>query len=443
MQKKPHHKYQKLINQSALTLLVYVLRFILRFVKTAIISRLIGPTGRGVLSLIMLIPTLLVALGSLGFGQAVVFYVAKRGYNIQKVMGTTLVFLFFCSLLLLAAGWGVLHVPFITGAPDLQIDSYQHLILAAIPLLLMSRIGLQFLVAKGHVKAFNGIGIADSLIPLIIFAVLYALGRQPLLAAVLSWVLGLLIVSLMPYIWASKDGAYPPQFDRSFLYKGLRYGASSHLANVFQIALLRIDFLFVSYMLGPTELGYYAVATAIAELLIVLPESIAIPLIPLLFGASREESNQLTPLVAKATVLLLGAGSIVVAIVGKPVIGQIFGIPFLPSYIPLLWLLPGIIFLGGFLVLRVDMFSRKMPGMVSIFAASALVINLILTPIFIHISGGIEGAAISSSLSYLALLFLTFWFYSKQSSNNFVNTFFFSWNEIKSGYATLKNKLQQ
>jgi len=423
-------KYKKLFGQGMITFGTHGLRFLLRFGKNAIIARLLGPSYRGILSLITLIPTLLTALGNLGFGQAIVYYVAKKGYDVRNVMGTTLVFMAGCSISLVLLGWGILHFPSLFREIEFWSEDFHMVILAAIPMLLLFRMGQQLLIAKGRIFAFNSIGIADSFIPLVLLGIFLVFGMGPFAAAVLSWIIGLLIVSVLPYLLLSRDGFYPPRFDRDFLKKGAGFGFSSHLANVFQMALFRIDFIFVSAMLGPAELGYYAVATAIAETLFILPESIGVPFVPILFGSARKESDQMVPMVVKVTLVLLILVCLCMAAVGRPLIGMVFGADFLPAFPSLVWLLPGVACVSIFPIFRADLFSRKMPGRVSAFAGAAMILNLILNPILIP-AMGIEGAALSSSIAYALLTGLAYLAYARQSGNSFGRTFFFSRSDLR------------
>jgi O-antigen/teichoic acid export membrane protein len=423
------HKYKKIFRQSLLTFTGYGIRFLLRMVKTIIISRYLGPTYRGIFSLIVLFPTLLATIGNMGFGQAIVFYIAKKGYELPKVLGTTIVFVIGCSIFLVCTALVALMFPDLFGETHEQLKVFQTAMLLAIPLLIFHRMGIQTIVAKGYVKAFNAIGIADSLIPILLFGILLGIGFPPFSAAVVSWFSGLVIVAAVPYILMIRKLDSPIQFNQNFLKEGIRYGFTSHLANVFIMVLFRIDFLFITNMLGPTELGYYAVATAIAEIFFILPEAIGIPFVPILFGSVRKEGDRMVPLVAKTTFFFLAIACCGVLVLGEPFIRLFFGKVFLPAFLPLVVLLPGIVGMSLFPIFKADLFSRELQGTVSKYALFALLLNIILNPILIR-TMGISGAAVSSSIAYCFLLVITFSAHARLSGNTIFKTFFFTKEEL-------------
>lgn len=426
---KADHKYKKMFWQSLLTFTGYGIRFLLRMAKTIIISRYLGPTYRGVLSLIVLFPTFLATFGNMGFGQAIVFYIAKKGYELPKVLGTTIVFVIGCSIFLVGTAQIALMFPYLFGEAHGQLKTFQTAMLAAIPLLIFHRMGIQTLVAKGYVKLFNAIGIADSLIPILLFGVFLGIGISPFPAAVISWFFGLLLVAVLPYILVLTKLASPIQFDRHFLTEGIRYGLTSHLSNVFLTVLFRIDFLFITNMLGPTELGYYAVATAIAEIFLILPEAIGVSFVPILFGSVRKEGDRMVPIVVKTTFFFLFIACLSVLMFGEPFIRLFFGEVFLPAFSPLVLLLPGVVGMSLFPIFKADLFSRELQGTVSKYALFALLLNIILNPILIRIMG-ISGAAVSSSIAYCFLLAISFAAHARLSGNTILKTFFFTMEEL-------------
>lgn len=430
----------KLASQGGLTLATSLCIFLLRFGKSAIISRLLGPTYKGVFSLLTLIPALMIAFGNLGFGPAVVYYVAKQKYDLKKVMGGTIVFSVLMGLVLLLVGIMVLQLDFVYKGNAQLVRNYSVLILISIPILLLHRLGLTFLMAKAIITSLNIIRVLESVFPLIFFIALWLLMDNALDAAVWSWFIGIMIIVALPFILIRHKGTYPPKFGTEFLKKGLSYGIAGHFANFFQMVLLRIDFLFISGMLGAKELGYYAIATSIAEMLLVVPESVGVPLAPMLFGMDKKESEKFTPVIARFIFALMGLSCIVVLLIGKFFIELVFGVDFLPAYPSLILLLPGMIALGLYGIIKIDLFGRKMPGTVSLLTGIAVAVNLALNYFTIP-RWGIRGAAISSSFSYLLCLVLLLFVYFRHSGNNLVKTLLLTKSDTRKIYEYLKEKL--
>ena len=114
-------------------------------------------------------------------------------------------------------------------------------------------------------------------------------------------------------------------------------------------------------------------------------------------------SEKLTPVIARFIFALMGLSCIVVLLIGKFFIELVFGVDFLPAYPSLILLLPGMIALGLYGIIKIDLFGRKMPGTVSLLTGIAVAVNLALNYFTIP-RWGIRGAAISSSFSYLLCL---------------------------------------
>ncbi len=69
-----------------------------------------------------------------------------------------------------------------------------------------------------------------------------------------------------------------------------------------QQVLLRSDFLFIGALLGSTALGHYAMASAAAELLLIVPEAVTTPLMKRLLQQDSD-MQRLTPLALRLTAM--------------------------------------------------------------------------------------------------------------------------------------------
>jgi len=110
----------------------------------------------------------------------------------------------------------------------------------------------------------------------------------------------------------------------------------------------------------------------------------------------------------------------VVAISGKFLISFLYSETFIAAYLPLLALLPGVVLLGGAKVLTAEILGRGYPQYNSFLSGSGLAItilgDLILVPKF-----NVLGAALASTISYIAMFLISIGFYlivvQKENSN--------------------------
>ena len=77
---------------------------ILGLVISVIIARALGPEGRGVYSLAILLPGLLVTFTNLGINPATVFYVAKKKYSLKEVFGNNILLTILISIFTIFIG---------------------------------------------------------------------------------------------------------------------------------------------------------------------------------------------------------------------------------------------------------------------------------------------------------------------------------------------------
>src|SRR5690606_30255453 len=136
--------------------------------------------GRGIFGLLSTIPELIVGVGNVGMGPALFYYVAKEKYDLRRVMGALMVFILSVCALLAGLGYLAFEVPqLFRGETSLALN-YKGIVIMAIPLLLIEHLGFQILVAKAHVMGRMVSGILASLLPLLLFLVMWKLFDEAL-----------------------------------------------------------------------------------------------------------------------------------------------------------------------------------------------------------------------------------------------------------------------
>ena len=174
--------------------------------------------------------------------------------------------------------------------------------------------------------------------------------------------------------------------------------------------LMRADYLLIGLLLDSEQLGYYAMATAAAELLFIVPEAVTTPLMKRLLQQD-DGIERLTPLALRLTGTAMLAACLCLAVTGEWLIVLLFGDAFRPAYPALLALLPGMFSLCYSSILHLDLLGKERPGTLSIFAGGAAALNLMLALLLIP-RWGIVGAAVASSVAYSALalaMLLLYW----------------------------------
>ncbi len=174
----------------------------------------------------------------------------------------------------------------------------------------------------------------------------------------------------------------------------------------------------MAVFLKPESVGFYSIAVSLAETLWMIPGSIATVLFPRVSSIQAEGANYLTPRIVRHTFLVIFVFSISLAIIAKPLIRIFLGAVFLPSVLPFLILLPGIISLGGSKPIATDLAGRGKPQISMYSAIFSLIINVPLNILLIP-KWGMSGAAFASSVAYIAATLFVLIAFKKVSNNSY------------------------
>ena len=149
----------------------------------------------------------------------------------------------------------------------------------------------------------------------------------------------------------------------------------------------------------PLEVGLYSISASVAEKLLIIPGILATVLFPKITSISGKDANDLTSRVIRHTIIIMILASLFLIFFADPLISLFFGKEFLPSVLPLLILLPGMIAFGIGAIIAADLSGRGKPQYAVWSSITALIANVVLNIILIP-KMGIMGAALASSISY-------------------------------------------
>ncbi|TBW09968.1 polysaccharide biosynthesis protein [Azotobacter chroococcum] len=382
----------------------------LRLLRNVLLARILGPADRGLFALLSALPELIGAATSGGLNTALGYQAAR-----QHPMGLllTLMLLYGCLASALATLFGVEMLQLFGQDLEImqQLGPFVSLLLLAVPLYVLKSALLTLHNADGRVGTFNGLRLLESLAPLALFLALFWMWPHAALnAALISWLGGLALVVTVGLCLLARYHSIRLRWDPASQSELLRFGSKSHPDVLFQQMLMRADYLLVGLLLDSEQLGYYAMATAAAELLFIVPEGVTTPLMKRLLQQDNG-IERLTPLALRLTGTAMLVACLGLALIGEWLIVLLFGNAFRPAYPALLALLPGMFSLCYSSILHLDLLGKERPGTLSIFAGAAAALNLVLALLLIP-QWGIVGASIASSVAYGALalaMLLLYW----------------------------------
>lgn len=407
------------VQQVTSTLFTKVIGLGISVVTAVIVARWLGPDGKGVLALVLLLPQMFGLFLNAGINVANVYYAGLQKFSIGTLTKNSVTF----TLLSSSIGLGIIGLLIITNLLESFIPGVPIWLLVVasftIPFLLIHGYLRGILQGIQHIHSVNLVKLFQSVITLVLTAIFVIIFDLEILGALLAF-LGSILVSLfiLVFLLHRLGGIFKPQWNYKVMKTTLFFGLKGYVGNILQFFNYRLDIFIINYFLDPSSVGVYTVSVRLAELLWHLPNSVSFVIFPKAAATSKEKMNNFTPRIFGITLVLTTLGAIILTIIGKPLIRLIYSSAFITAYTPLLLLLPGVILLGGGKVLTNEIAGRGYPHYNSINAGLALVLTTILDLILIP-KYGIEGAAIASSVAYTTIFITSVGFYLYVSKEKF------------------------
>lgn len=375
--------------------------YALGFAGSVLTARALGPEGRGRYVLPLAILTIMFTLGNLGLEQAQVYLAGQQtpltslwaNATVVGVLSAVIAWLVTAVVLLLPVGQ--------RATADIPL-SWVLVTVVQLPLLLHILYWLNILQIAGKVRQAVATGCVAAAMQTIAVAVLFVShGLTPFRVLVLIGA-GNVVIWVSALVIGFRAGIVSFHVDRPALRRGLRFGVRAQLGIVFVFLLLRVDQLMVQRILGYRELGIYSLAVTLAELLWLLSDPFATALLPHQVRATGDDDLRLGYATARLTFLLVAFAAAVAWFTCPFVIRLVYGPEFDGAVWPFRLLLPGIAALAIQRPLGNVLLKRGRPGLVSLFGAGALLLNIGWNLLFLP-ELGIVAASIGSSLAYLFL----------------------------------------
>jgi len=423
---------------SSITFLTHLLIFGLGIATTVILARVLGPTGKGIYALIILISEIMLKLGSLGIEASNIYFTGRKRYEIKNIVSNSLIITFFIGIVLILFFFGIFHLPIFKSFLNLNQIKPLHLWLAVLitPFSLIFGFLLSIFLGREEIVKYNKINIFKSVLGVIAIIIFLLVLKQGIFGAVVSYVIVIIVSVMFVLFLVRRITEIKILLNKSLLKEQVKYGLKAYFGNLTQFLNYRLDMFLVAIFLSPAEVGFYSIAVVLAEQLWMLPSAIATVLFPRVSSIKSSEANNLTPQITRNVFLIMFILSLILASLTKPLIKILFGLEFLPSLAPLLILLPGIIALSGAKTLTADLAGRGKPQFGTYASIISLAINIPLNLLLIP-KWGISGAAFASSIAYIVATIVVIIFFNKISKKH--------WKDIlitkKSDFKYYKNLL--
>ncbi|MCB9438291.1 MAG: flippase [Anaerolineales bacterium] len=384
------------------TFITRVLLIGIGLITSVITARILGPENRGFLAASIALLMILYQFSNMGLHAANVYYVSRDRSLLPVLVGNSMLVGFVVgggASLLTAIVFGI--KPQWAPVTGLMLI----LPLVTVPIDLTALLLQNILIGVYNIRIFNVIQVASRLASIGLILGLIVLS----IVSVESMLVTNLMTSMFALLWTlwslKRYLTGWPHASIALFRSHVRYGLMAYFAALFSFIVLRSDMLMVKYMLGAEQLGYYALAVTMGDMMYMLPVTVGTILFPRLSAmTSNQEKEALTFRITLVLSVILLVMLGIACILAKPAVRILYGEEFLPAVPAFYWLSIGLWFLSVNTMFTNYFASIGMP-IVSVFSPALaslvnFVANLYLTPRW-----GISGTAIASSVAYGMMFF--------------------------------------
>lgn len=407
-----------------------VTRFVLAiliFGTDIALARLLGPAARGRFALVLLSSQLAAVVVGWGMDAALGVVsrrdpeTARRGFA-NAVVWAVVVGGF--SVVLACWAYGLPtdvrpRGPLASLIPNLSAQQFLFAAFA-LPGELFFSIGLFALLGRGRILAYSGIRVLRRA-SLLVFVVSAAAIARLSLDVALALNLAALGLTVTAIGWvASRDGTLSLRPSRPLLAEELRFGSRAIVGTIAERLQFRADTFLVNLFVGVRATGIYSVTSGLAETLWYVPNALG----TVMFSRAvdpRADAGRIAAVLTRTTLAVALVTAVPAFVLGPRLVRLVYGSTFSDAGVALRLILPGIVAYSVVAVLSRYIVGRGRPGTGTLILVAGLGVNvacnLVLIPRF-----GINGAAASSSISYVLTAAITLAVFRRLSGRGVVET---------------------
>jgi O-antigen/teichoic acid export membrane protein len=378
-----------------------VLFLVFQLLNTILISRLAGPAGFGIYSLIIVNANLLLVFSSLGIPAGILYHASARDLSLsrmEKIIWVSTMLQLALAVIIEFLHHGISGIFWIWPSADYLTGIFGVLFFLAI------------VITEKYYALYNGFhrfplyNLIILIFSILLFLVLVALkqnlsGPSAVKLIVIAYIAAQVAQAIILIIvfHRRKIGRLTIADSAGIHRKFFTYSFYAFLANALYFLITRVDFWILNYYKGETELGIYALSSRIGQMFLILPALFAGVVLPSItakkIGADKLES--MFRILNSLNMITM----FVLALISSMIIPFMFGAEFSGSSMPLILLLPGIFFLAAQTLLAAYFAAIGNPSVnlqSTIFSLSVvLILDFILIPVY-----GAIGAAMASTIAY-------------------------------------------
>jgi O-antigen/teichoic acid export membrane protein len=361
-----------------------------------ILSRILGASGYGLYSSIIVVPIIVIGFTQLGIRRATMYHLASKKLPEDNIVSAVFILLLITSVLTVLISGLVFLFSESRKADPLLLT----LIMITIPFVLCNVFAGGIFLGKQEILRANILNAGPTVLNLVFVIVFVGILKLSVRGSFMALFLGNLCMFFFVYHVIRKSYNITWKYHEGIMKSMVRLGIVFALSMFIMQLNYRVDIILLKKYSTLEQIGLYSVAVQIAEQLWHVPYAIETIVLTRSAAATDEKaSNRTVASIMRVSFLISILLSGLVYLVVPYLIPLIFGKEFTNSVPMVRGILPGILLLVVFRILNSRLAGMGKPQVAIYTFIPALIINLILNIIWIPRHGGM-GAVWATNASY-------------------------------------------
>jgi enterobacterial common antigen flippase len=367
----------------------------LNFATGVLTARLLGPSGRGALTALIVWPQLLAFSASIGLPQAIIYCIRREPRASSGLLGRAITLSALAGIVVMIIGMCSASTLLGNHEPSTMLFVRWSMIIC--PMITVSAVTLASLQAAGKfgLSNINSILAPISTLTLLFIFVLKTGALSPFAAAFCYLLPTVVVFGFCLYFSIRTFGfEFGGDHNRPLVSYGVRVWGIDLLSTLAR----QVDKAVLVPLLSPAALGAYVVAQSLTQSLSIAPVSIGTVFFPKVAGRQLSEVVEISGLAIRGTTALVGLGAVALSLCAPQLLATLYGEGFRSATTPLRILACEAV-LGAFAGLASQVFMAVgKPGTVAVLQAVGVAIFIPAAYKLIP-TMGVNGAAIAWLLS--------------------------------------------
>lgn len=386
-----------MIRDVALSLVTRVVLIAAGVLTSVLTARTLGVVGRGEYFYIVTLAGLATQFGNFGLASSNTYALAKdhsllprlaaNSFWIALVVGT----LAACGILIFEADQTKSH----------WIEGPVWMLVIMVPTMLYGLLASNLFIGMSLIRQYNFFQLGGTAFQLVGVAIaawmVWGVDAFLLVSALTGLIAAGALVAMLGKlhrpIW---------RFDLQLFRSNLGYSGRAYVATLLGYGVSRAGVLLLERYAGVDEIGIYSVAIQFADVLMIVPATVALVLFPDLLKEQLEHRFARTMRTTGKIAMLMAILCVLTGFVATWIVPILFGEAFVPAVQVLWWMLPGVFFLSLANIVSQYLATKGIP-LANVWAWLGGLVFLLATSSYLIARWGALGAAAGLSMTYILL----------------------------------------